>query len=138
MKHLLRNDLRQSSQHGFMPNKSCCTNLLEIFETVTEVLDRGEPFNIIFLDFAKAFDQVPRERLLEKLQAHGIRGETLTWIRSWLTDRRQRVVGNGECSEWEEVLSGVPQGSVLEPPLFTVYIIDRAAGENKSGEGYRS
>jgi hypothetical protein len=58
-----------------MPNKSCCTNLLEFFETATKVIDEGEPFDIIFLDFAKAFDKVPKERLLEKLRAHGVRGE---------------------------------------------------------------
>jgi hypothetical protein len=95
MKHLMGNDLLASSQHGFMPNRSCCTNLLEFFETVTSVIDQGDPFDVIFLDFAKAFDKVPRERLLEKLRAHGVGGELLAWIRAWLTDRRQRVVLNG-------------------------------------------
>ncbi len=101
MEHLLRNDLLASSQHGFMPNKSCCTNLLEFFEKVTSVIDQGSPFDIIFLDFAKAFDKVPKERLLEKLRALGVRGELLAWVRSWLTDRKQRVVLNGECYSWE-------------------------------------
>ncbi len=71
MDHLLRNDLLANSQHGFMPNKSCCTNLLEFFEKVTSVIDQGSQFDVIFLDFAKAFDKVPIERLLEKLRAHG-------------------------------------------------------------------
>jgi hypothetical protein len=68
LRFLLKNDLLANSQHGFMPNKSCCTNLLEFFEKVTSVVDQGSPFDVIFLDFAKAFDKVPNERLLEKLR----------------------------------------------------------------------
>ncbi len=88
---------------------------------MTGAVDRGDPFDIIFLDFAKAFDKVPKERLLAKLRAHGILGEPLAWIEQWLTGRKQRVVINGEESGWEEVLSGVPKESVLGPPLFTVF-----------------
>jgi hypothetical protein len=105
-----------------MPRKSCCTNLLEFFEAATKSVDGGNPFDVIFLDFAKAFDKVPRERLLEKIQAHGLRGNILAWIQEWLTGRQQSVVLNGPSSDWEEVLSGVPQGSVLGPPVFTIYI----------------
>jgi hypothetical protein len=90
MEHLLENNLLNQSQHGFMPRKSCCTNLLEFFEAATKSVDAGNPFDVIFLDFAKAFDKVPRERLLEKIQAHGVRGNILAWIREWLTGRQQR------------------------------------------------
>ncbi len=98
------------------------TNLLEFFEAATKSVDSGNPFDVIFLDFAKAFDKVPRERLLEKIRAHGVTGNILAWIREWITGRQQRVVINGQSSDWEEVSSGVLQVSVLGQLLFTIYI----------------
>jgi len=82
--------LIKDSQHGFVKEKSCLTNLLIFMEKVTNFLDSGYPLDVIYLDFQKAFDKVPHRRLLMKLQAHGIDGEILRWIKGWLSGRKQK------------------------------------------------
>ena len=119
-----KNNTFSCDQHGFQEKCSCISQLLECLNDWSQAFDEGHSVVCIYLDFAKAFDSVPHQCLILKLRQVGIRGKIIEWIQEYLNHTRQRVILKNSVSQWLPVTSGVPQGSILGPILFLIYVND--------------
>ena len=122
--HIQHNNLLTSLQPGFIPRDSTVNQLTYLYNTFCQALDSGKEVRAVFYDISKAFDRVWHTGLLHKLQAAGVTGDALAWFKNYLSDRKQQVVLPSTVSDWTLLRAGIPQGSILGPLLFLLYIND--------------
>ncbi|CAM5114345.1 unnamed protein product [Eretmochelys imbricata] len=118
------NKVISNSQHGFIKNTLCQTNLIAFFDRITSHVDREEVVIVVYLDISKAFDTVSHDHLINKLGKYNLDGATIEWVHNWLENYSQRVIISGPQSSWKGISSGVLHGSVLGPVLFNIFIND--------------
>ena len=124
MSHLEKNNALNDAQHGFRKKRSCVSQLITTLHDFATCLNNKEQIDAVILDFSKAFDKVDHEGLLLKLEHYGIRNSLLNWSRSFLLERKQKVLVDGKASSPTSVMSGVPQGTVMGTLFFLIYIND--------------
>ena len=134
MDHYDSRHLLADQQHGFWSRRSCESQLLITVDSLAKSLDYGEQVDVILPDFSKAFDKVPHQRLLHKLDFYGVRGNTWNWVKDFLSKRTQQVTLEGQTSTRDDVISGVPQGTVMGPLLFPTFIQICQSTQNQTSD----